>query len=87
MFRNRGSLPNIEFNQGKDNNSNGKSHGFYVPDFTNYSNGYRYVVHYDAKLVITQAAVYAILVYIYKYNVLQDDQIKNLGSFMTNMKV
>ena len=54
MFRNRGNLPHIEFNQGRDNNDNGPE-GFHVPYFTNYWNGYYYVVHYDAKLVVTQA--------------------------------
>lgn len=85
MFRNRGNLPHIEFNQGRDNNDNG-AEGFHVPYFTNYWNGYYYVVHYDAKLVVTQAITYAILllfailVYVYKYNALLDDpiiQVKN----------
>lgn len=92
MFRNRGSLPHIEFNQGRDDDDNGPE-GFHVPYFTNYWNGYYYVVHYDAKLVVTQAVVFAVLlllaivVYIYKYNALPDDPIIQLKSAILRIQI
>lgn len=92
MFRNRGSLPHIEFNQGRDDDDNGPE-GFHVPYFTNYWNGYYYVVHYDAKLVVTQAIVFAVLlllaivVYIYKYNALPDDPIIQIKSAILRIQI
>lgn len=93
MFRNRGSLPHIEFNQGRNNDKDDNSQGFHVPHYSNYWNGYYYVVHYDAKLVIIQVAVYAIflliaiIVYLYKYNGLPDDPLMQVKNAILGMQL
>lgn len=85
MFRNRGSLPNINMgNIGNNNIAPNGNEGYHAPHYTNYRNGNYIIVTYDKGFFILQVIaiviflILALGVYLFAYKVAFNDPIAEM---------
>ena len=96
MFRNRGNLPHIEFNQGRNENHNdnkGTQEKFHVPHYSDYMIYRDYIIYYDKNFFIIQMIISVLLlllvvmVYLYGYKVSIFDPIKDVKNAVLTMQL
>ena len=84
MFRNRGEIPEINFNENNDNNDNNENNGYNVPHYTHYPRRNFFIICYDwhffAIEVVTTlvAIVIAFGIYLFAYKVDFNDPLENV---------
>ncbi len=90
MFRNRGSVPNIEIGKnGKDNDNN----GYNVPHYSNYWNGNFIIIRYDKNLLIMEIIAFLIVlitvfgVYIFAYKTSFEDPLETIKKGFLNTQL